>query len=286
MMSRTILTNVDGFTPVIDNVMKDTSLIAAVVFGGMWRFCQMKNGVCQATLDKIAQRIGLSRQAVIEHIKTLEAAGYIQDMTPDLRNRPHTYRDTGKAGLHIGLSGVNVVDSETVENDFTVNVVDSAVNVVDSHSTPRVLEDSIKRGVKKEDSHNSAKLPEKAGMDWKIMANMTNAEIAAGNEKIQEEKEITDRYEKEMGYNPLPWWTDKGLTRLMRFLMDKSPEDVQRFAAWSKAKYSVLTPAKARMNPAMVIDLWPQAFTDNPEDSKYEYFKPDPREKEYIPCPY
>jgi hypothetical protein len=102
IMSRTILTNVNGFTPIIDDVMKDTSLITAVVFGGLWRYCQMKNGVCQATLDKIADRVGLSRQAVIEHIKTLETAGYIEDITPNLRNRPHTYRDTGKAGLMWG----------------------------------------------------------------------------------------------------------------------------------------------------------------------------------------
>lgn len=154
-MSRTILAKADGFTPVIDKVMKDTSLIAAVVFGAMWRYCQMKNGVCQATLEKIGERAGLSRQAVIEHIKKLEETGYIQDMTPELRNRPHTYKDTGKAGLHIAVSGVNVVDSE---NDFTVNDVDSAVNDVDSHSTPRVLEDSIKIEVKKE--FNNKQIPE------------------------------------------------------------------------------------------------------------------------------
>ncbi len=147
-MSRTVLSEVGGFTPVMDNVKKDTCLIAAVVFGSIWRYCQMKSGVCQASLEKIAERVGLSRQAIIEHIKTLEATGYIEDTTPNLRNRPHTYRDTGKAGLHIGVFGVNVVDSENDENNPTVNDVDSAVHVVDSHSTPRVLEDSIKKEVK------------------------------------------------------------------------------------------------------------------------------------------
>ena len=160
-MSKTILAKVDGFTPVIDTVMRDTSLMAAIVFGDIWRFCQMKNGVCQATLEKIAERVGLSRQAIIKHIKTLETTGYIEDMTPNLRNRPHTYRDTGKAGLYIGVSTVNyvyseneptvnVVDSAVNVVDSAVNVVDSAVNVVDSHSTPRVLEDSIKKESKTE----------------------------------------------------------------------------------------------------------------------------------------
>jgi DnaD/phage-associated family protein len=137
-MSKTILTKVDGFTPVIDSVMKETSLITAVVFGRIWRYCQMENGVCQATLEKISDGVGLSRQAVIDHIKKLEENGYIEDQTPSLRNRPHTYRDTGKAGLYMTLSAVNVVDS--------------AVNVVDSQSQPGVLEDSLKKESKTEDT--------------------------------------------------------------------------------------------------------------------------------------
>jgi DnaD/phage-associated family protein len=105
----------------------------------------MQNGVCQATLEKIAERTGVGRQTVIEHIQILEKAGYIEDTTPDLRNRPHTYRDTGKAGLHIGVSTVRQTDSETTP---TVRQTDSAVRQTDSHSTPSVLEDSIKIGYK------------------------------------------------------------------------------------------------------------------------------------------
>jgi DnaD/phage-associated family protein len=140
-MSKTILTNVHGFTPVIDSVVKDTSLITAVVFGKMWRYCQMENGVCQATIDKIAGGIGLSRQTIIDHIKILEDKKYILDTTPELRNRPHTYKDTGKAGLRLELSAVNLVDS--------------AVNDVYSESQADVLEDSIKKEVKKESTTTS-----------------------------------------------------------------------------------------------------------------------------------
>lgn len=239
----------------MDNVLKDTSLITAVVFGGMWRYCQMQNGVCQATLETIAERVGLSRQAVIEHIQKLEEAGYIEDTTPDLRNRPHTYRDTGKAGLHIGVSAVNVVDSES----STVNVVDSRVNVVDSHSTPRVLEDTIKRGLKKEDitdsSFSSKKVPE--SIEWMIAAGVSSEKIADLASKERRSKEITDCYEKEMGYNSLPW---AKMGRLQKFLLTKTPDEIKQFAAWSRKDYSTFTPAKARQYPDMVIDLFPQAF--------------------------
>jgi DNA-binding Lrp family transcriptional regulator len=254
-MSRTVLTKVEGFTPVMDNVTKDTSLIAAVVFGSMWRYCQMSNGVCQATLEKIAKRAGLSRQAVIEHIKSLENMGYIEDMTPTLRNRPHTYRDTGKAGLHIGVSGVNDVYSERDEEESTVNDVDSAVNVVDSHSTPRVLEDSIKIDIKKE----VAKLPEGSSMDWMIAAGAKPEDITNTLEIEKHTALIVGTFEQAMGYNPLGW-TGQKWERLLKFLQTKTPEEIIAFANWCKQPFTQLSPAKARMYPELVIDLWPQVF--------------------------
>lgn len=137
-MSRTILAKVDGFTPVIDTVMKETSLITAVVFGRVWRYCQMETGVCNASLDRIANGIGLSRTTVMQHIKVLVDIGYLKDHSPDLRNHPHTYSDTGKAGLYVGVSaslppsaGVNVANTEETVNeaDTDVNVMTASVNV-------------------------------------------------------------------------------------------------------------------------------------------------------------
>jgi hypothetical protein len=64
-MSRTILAKMDGFTPVIDTVVEKTSLMTAVVFGRIWRFCQMKDGVCNASLDRIGQDIGIDKATAI-----------------------------------------------------------------------------------------------------------------------------------------------------------------------------------------------------------------------------
>ena len=145
-MSRTILTRVDGWTPVIDDLVKQTSLITAVVFGRMWRFCQMKDGVCNASLEKIAIYAGIDRATVMRHAKILAEAGYLEDMTPDLRNRPHTYRDTGKAGLHIGVSanaGVAESNTSVAESKLKIVVKKELTTTDDSKEIFRTYESEI-----------------------------------------------------------------------------------------------------------------------------------------------
>ena len=114
-------------------------------------------------------------------------------------------------------------------------------------------------------------LPDNAGIDWMIAAGMKNEEIEKMLAKERHEKEITDLYEKKMGYNPLPW---AKLEPLKRFLVTKTPEEIETFAAWSRKDFSTFTPAKARMFPEMVRDLWPQAFLEKIEpESTYDLMK-------------
>jgi len=126
-MSRTILAKMDGFTPVIDTVVEKTSLMTAVVFGRIWRFCQMKDGVCNASLEKIAQDIGIDKATAMRHAKLLVEAGYLEDLSPDLRNHPHTYRDTGKAGLQVGVS--SVADSNAGVAQCNAGVAESKLKI-------------------------------------------------------------------------------------------------------------------------------------------------------------
>jgi DNA-binding Lrp family transcriptional regulator len=255
-MSRTILAEVDGFTPVIDVVVKDTSLMTAVIFGGIWRYCQMQNGVCQSTLEKIAERTGVGRQTVIEHIRVLEQAGYIEDTTPDLRNRPHTYRDTGKAGLHIGVSTVRQTDS-------AVRQTDSAVRQTDSHSTPSVLEDSIKRGLKKDNtisSNSSSKkrptpegLPEPSGDalgDWIEMGRRAE-------EKNKPMVAIIEALASGFGYNFPHFGENKHIDRVAR-LIATDGRDVSVFINW--AKQNKRDPHWYHIKPDTLWGDWPQAF--------------------------
>jgi hypothetical protein len=110
-------------------------------------------------------------------------------------------------------------------------------------------------------------------IDWQVVAGLSSEQIAASNEDIARKKVVSDLYEKEMGYNPLPWWTDKKLMRLLRFLMDKTPEQIKAFALYSKKEFSSINPAKARQNPDLVIDCWKLAQPAAPVKS--EYWKDD-----------
>lgn len=103
-MSKTILAQVDGWTPVIDGLVLEVGAVTALIFGKMWRYCQMSDGVCKAGQERIANELGISRQTINSHIDKLVAAGFMEDMTPDLLGLPHQYRDTGKANLSISLT--------------------------------------------------------------------------------------------------------------------------------------------------------------------------------------
>jgi hypothetical protein len=100
-------------------------------------------------------------------------------------------------------------------------------------------------------------LPPNSGIDWLIAAGASPERVNEVLEKEKREKEVTDAYERAMGYNPLEWLK---LERLQRFLMTKTVEEIQTFARWCKIEYSTFTPAKARQYPDMVIDLFPLAF--------------------------
>lgn len=113
-MSKTILAEVDGFTPIMDAMIPDVGLICAAVFGKAWRFCQMADGVCKASQDRIASELGLSRITVNGYFKKLCESGYLMDTTPGLLGLPHIYKDTGKAGLLISFTGgVKNIDSSS-----------------------------------------------------------------------------------------------------------------------------------------------------------------------------
>lgn len=103
-MSKTILGQLSGFTPVIDGMIPEVGAQTALVFGKMWRYCQMSDGVCKAAQERIAHELRMSRATINTHIAKLTKAGYLEDMTPDLAGLPHQYRDTGKANLSISLT--------------------------------------------------------------------------------------------------------------------------------------------------------------------------------------
>ncbi len=131
MSDKKIETEFRGFSPVIDGVLHDVGAIGALVFGRVWRYCQMKDKVCTASQQRIADDLGLTRQTVNQWMGELCSKGYLKDLTPDRTNRPHVYKDTGRATL-------------TQVTQATVKGIDNTVKETDTHCQEDLHEDTRK----------------------------------------------------------------------------------------------------------------------------------------------
>lgn len=89
-----------GFTPILDTMVQQYGLITAGIYGIVWRYAQMENSVCNASLEKIGGRLDVSGKTAERHVKKLCSDGYLTDLTPGIRNKPHSYAVTDKAQLN------------------------------------------------------------------------------------------------------------------------------------------------------------------------------------------
>jgi DNA-binding transcriptional MocR family regulator len=121
-MSKTSLRDTQGWTPVIDSIIEKRGITTALVFGIIWRYCQMEGHTCYASQETLAQAIQVSRQTINSHADILVVDGYLEKI--ERHGHPSIYKDTGKAGLRIQAfdEGVNEIDTP---NDEGVNQVDS-----------------------------------------------------------------------------------------------------------------------------------------------------------------
>lgn len=103
MSEKKIEAGISQFTPCPDVLVQKYSHTTAMIWGKVWRYCQMKDESCSAAIKRLADELNLSEDTIGKHIKLLESGGYIEDLTPDLKNRPHTYIDTGKLQLKISI---------------------------------------------------------------------------------------------------------------------------------------------------------------------------------------
>lgn len=108
---RTVPAKIRDFTPLFDALIEKYDLITAAVWGRLWRYSQ-KYGYSFATHETIAHELGIARSTVIRRLRILIADGYVEDLTPDLRNKPHQYQTTDKIMLLIELSAVSQSHSE------------------------------------------------------------------------------------------------------------------------------------------------------------------------------
>lgn len=79
-------------------------IVGASIFGRVWRYCQMIDGVCSVGITRIAEELALDKSTVSRYVARLVADGYLEDVTPDAGRQPHVYCDTGKAGLSVSIN--------------------------------------------------------------------------------------------------------------------------------------------------------------------------------------
>lgn len=128
------------FTPVFDNLVTQLAgeILAgrdspkggcaahttALVFGAIWRHTQKRYHVCFATQSTLARQAGICIRSIRYHIRRLEGLGYVEDTTPDLRNRSHYYRITEKGWLLASRAGDEKTHRQKLPPDSSAKVTD------------------------------------------------------------------------------------------------------------------------------------------------------------------
>ncbi len=95
-----------GYTPVFDVVATRLGTMTALVFGVVWRHCQMRLGICTAGVPRLAGLTGVNERTVRRHLAELCESGYLEIMNPDAKGIPHIYKDTGKVRFRVSVEAI------------------------------------------------------------------------------------------------------------------------------------------------------------------------------------
>lgn len=150
-----ILSEVKGFTPVIDVLAQELGFVTAGVYGLIWRHCQLNDGVCRASVKTLADMLDVSTRTIRRHIEKLIDSGYVEDTTPNLTNKPHIYKDTGKVKIEALIEVKKTMhkpqddcDTESQQNGSTVTLSHTAMTESHSRYDLKSTEDTNKETIK------------------------------------------------------------------------------------------------------------------------------------------
>jgi hypothetical protein len=124
------LSSAGGFTPVIEALVGEFNFKTAYIWGIVWRYCQMENGTCSATHETIANRAGMSHRSAVDHIHRLIKAGYIEDLTPNVRHKSHIYCVAKGEEKILGMQNLHTSD----EDGYAEDAYQEPEGVQDLHS--------------------------------------------------------------------------------------------------------------------------------------------------------
>jgi DNA-binding Lrp family transcriptional regulator len=85
------------YTPVFEPLIPKVGILPTLVFGLIWRYSHLADNVCRASMQTLADRLGLCRMTVIRSVKTLRQAGLIEDLSPYIHTQPHRLRPSQQA---------------------------------------------------------------------------------------------------------------------------------------------------------------------------------------------
>lgn len=199
-----------GFTPAPDVLIKKFGYVTALVWGKIWRYCQMSDGVCRAKLERMADELGMSERTIMRHADTLCGDGFLLDTTPELKNRPHIYADTGKIRIKISIEATMTESHSTMTESHRQGDTES-------------LEESKKKQVKK--------------VKLKDRATPTTPKANTYPELVTF-RAITKRYPNEANWQEI---FDAFLKINLRLGRDATKEDLSEFfTAWTRKGYNPL----------------------------------------------
>jgi len=260
-MSKTNLADTGGWIPCIESIAEHYDIATAMVFGVIWRFGNMHLGICDAALDKIAKYAHVSRSTAKRKLRLLEDNGFIVDMTPSERHRPHYYKDTGKAGIHILAYN---------EDDFRKELV---AELEQPMEPIEVGQNGLPGG--SEWTTSNSENATRGGSEWttNILKNKeinkvpktprTKEDIQRGNlQAMQRGSQNTEliREVVEKRFHIYPNWQTKSWNDVLLFIRSRpAGETLDRFADWW---YENDWRGKEGAPPTCTIirELWPQAF--------------------------
>lgn len=231
-----IISVLSGFTPAPDVLIKRYGFVTALVWGRIWRYCQMEEGVCRARLEKIAEEIAVSGRTVIRHIDPLVNDGYLKDLTPDLRNKPHIYVDTGKIRIRISVDAT---------------MTESHGRVTESHpqSDRESHEESIKKQFKKQKIKEGASAKPPTPPEVKLFREVTRRYPHSANFEMVVDSigKVRARLERDVTADDLKpfysFWTSKGYNPLnLAWLEWAETGQTPANGTWRPVKYKLDEP--------------------------------------------
>lgn len=203
---RKIITEVSGFIPVFEVVLHHyKDYMTALVFGRMWQYCNMSDGVCKASLERIGGDLEVSAVTVMRHAEKLVADGYLIDTTPDRRNAPHEYLDGRKVEMKSRItagmteskptvikSNTSVINSQLIKQDNTNikenkpkgDLVDLELSKLPAMSLRKAVSEYFKLNTNWETKYN------RQWMEWAVETGVTAEQIARASDTWRMDKQF------------------------------------------------------------------------------------------------